>query len=190
MSERKHHTDAETAASHAHHDGEEFEDEDQQDDDDEDTGPVDAVKRADTVVDEWQPGSDGKEHLLATAWTFWFNRRLQGASRSKDSYERNIKRVAAFDTVTRFWQVYNHMIRPNDLPNSSDYHLFRQGIRPLWEDEQNKRGGKWIVRLKKGLASRCWEELVCLLQCLFGVFHFHFTCTTKCFDIGLPCVYI
>jgi hypothetical protein len=46
-----------------------------------------------------QPGSDGKEHLLATPWTFWFNRRLQGASRSKDSYERNIKRVAAFDTV-------------------------------------------------------------------------------------------
>lgn len=25
----------------------------------------------------------------------------------------------------------------------SDYHLFKQGIRPEWEDAQNKHGGKW-----------------------------------------------
>ena len=28
------------------------------------------------------------------------------------------------------------------------------------QDKANKNGGKWIVRLKKGLASRCWENLV------------------------------
>lgn len=28
------------------------------------------------------------------------------------------------------------------------------GIKPIWEDPANKRGGKWIVRLRKGLASR------------------------------------
>lgn len=28
------------------------------------------------------------------------------------------------------------------------------------QDEANKYGGKWIVRLRKGLASRCWENLV------------------------------
>lgn len=28
------------------------------------------------------------------------------------------------------------------------------------QDEANQRGGKWIVRLRKGLASRCWENLV------------------------------
>ncbi|GLH11750.1 CG8277-PA [Gryllus bimaculatus] len=30
----------------------------------------------------------------------------------------------------------------------------------MWEDTANQRGGKWIVRLRKGLASRCWENLV------------------------------
>lgn len=30
----------------------------------------------------------------------------------------------------------------------------------MWEDGANKAGGKWIVRLKKGLASRCWENLI------------------------------
>ena len=28
------------------------------------------------------------------------------------------------------------------------------------QDEANKMGGKWIIRLKKGLASRCWENLI------------------------------
>lgn len=28
------------------------------------------------------------------------------------------------------------------------------------QDETNINGGKWIVRLKKGLADRLWENLV------------------------------
>lgn len=30
----------------------------------------------------------------------------------------------------------------------------------MWEDEANKNGGKWQVRLKKGIATRCWENLI------------------------------
>ncbi|CAB5369275.1 unnamed protein product [Rhizophagus irregularis] len=59
-----------------------------------------------------------------------------------------------------FWAVYSHLRRPHELPNISDYHLFKQGVRPVWEDDTNINGGKWIVRLKKGLASRYWESLV------------------------------
>lgn len=28
------------------------------------------------------------------------------------------------------------------------------------QDSANKNGGKWIVRLRKGLASRCWENMI------------------------------
>lgn len=52
------------------------------------------------------------------------------------------------------------MKRPSLLPSVSDYHIFKKGIRPVWEDEANKRGGKWIVRLKKGVADRYWEDLL------------------------------
>lgn len=45
----------------------------------------------------------------------------------------------------------------------SDYHLFKKDIRPIWEDEVNRQGGKWIVRLKKGVADRYWESLVLAL---------------------------
>lgn len=63
-------------------------------------------------------------------------------------------------TAQDFWMVYTHLKHPSALPTVSDYHFFREGIRPVWEDEENKRGGKWIMRLKKGVADRYWEELL------------------------------
>jgi len=30
----------------------------------------------------------------------------------------------------------------------------------MWEEEGNRLGGKWILRLKKGLSTRLWESLV------------------------------
>ena len=39
-------------------------------------------------------------------------------------------------------------------------HLFKTGIQPIWEDEANRRGGKWIVRIPKGLAGYYWERVV------------------------------
>ena len=52
------------------------------------------------------------------------------------------------------------MRRPSTLPTVSDYHFFKEGIRPVWEDDENRRGGKWIMRLKKGVADRYWEDLI------------------------------
>ncbi|KAI9716634.1 MAG: glucose repression mediator protein [Chrysothrix sp. TS-e1954] len=34
---------------------------------------------------------------------------------------------------------------PSALPIVSDYHFFKDGIRPVWEDDENKKGGKWII---------------------------------------------
>ena len=71
--------------------------------------------------------------------------------------------------VDEFWQLYVHMRRPqDDRPTVCDYHVFREGIRPMWEDERNINGGKWIVRLKKGVAQRYWEDI--LMAILGGQF--------------------
>eukprot|EP01047_Picozoa_sp_COSAG01_P134680 COSAG01_NODE_64843_length_275_cov_0.590909_1_plen_84_part_10 len=47
------------------------------------------------------------------------------------------------------------------MPNSTDLHLFRSGIKPMWEDEGNRYGGKVVVRVRKGLAARYWEDVCC-----------------------------
>ncbi|KAJ2994740.1 hypothetical protein HDV02_001352 [Globomyces sp. JEL0801] len=60
--------------------------------------------------------------------------------------------------VQDFWGVYCILKRPGELQNISDYHFFKKSIRPIWED--NLQGGKWIIRLKKGISSRYWEDLL------------------------------
>jgi translation initiation factor 4E len=35
----------------------------------------------------------------------------------------------------------------------ADYHLFKKGVRPEWEDQQNKHGGKWSYSFKDKRAA-------------------------------------
>jgi translation initiation factor 4E len=42
----------------------------------------------------------------------------------------------------------NNIAPVSELALKSDYHLFKQGVRPEWEDPQNKHGGKWSYSFK------------------------------------------
>lgn len=44
--------------------------------------------------------------------------------------------------------MYCHLARPSELPPTTDLHLFKSGIRPMWEDPANTRGGKWVCILQ------------------------------------------
>ena len=103
-------------------------------------------------------GSSGvsSEHPLKSTWIVWYR---PPTSKYSD-YEKSTIPLAHFSTVETFWSIYTHLKRPSTLPSVSDYHIFRKGIRPVWEDEENKRGGKWIIRLKKGVSDRYWEDLL------------------------------
>ena len=60
-----------------------------------------------------------------------------------------------------FWSLWTHLNPPSSLLPTTDYLLFHSGIRrPVWEDPLNITGGKWIIRLRKGIADRLWEDLV------------------------------
>lgn len=85
------------------------------------------------------------------------------ASATPHPYENSIKAISTVKTVEQFWSTYNYLRRPNDLSSTTDYHFFRDGIKPTWEDPKNAKGGKWIIRLPKGLASRYWEEVILAL---------------------------
>jgi translation initiation factor 4E len=82
-----------------------------------------------------------------------------------------------FGSIEEFWCYYDHMKFPSELPlyryderkygcvgfcfvYFSDIHLFKENLKPMWEEEGNRLGGKWILRLKKGLSTRLWELLV------------------------------
>eukprot|EP01126_Amoeba_proteus_P010547 TRINITY_DN1411_c0_g1_i18.p1 TRINITY_DN1411_c0_g1~~TRINITY_DN1411_c0_g1_i18.p1 ORF type:complete len:130 (-),score=17.59 TRINITY_DN1411_c0_g1_i18:69-458(-) len=52
------------------------------------------------------------------------------------------------------------------MPPGSDYHLFKQGIEPKWEDSANIKGGQWVVplkRLQRDNLTSMWLHLVLAL---------------------------
>lgn len=89
--------------------------------------------------------------------------RSNKSSVQANNYENNIHPIGSFGNSDEFWTIYSHLRRPNVLPVNSDIHLFREGVKPVWEDPVNASGGKWIIRLKKGLINRLWEHLVLAL---------------------------
>jgi len=102
------------------------------------------------------PSTVSSGHRLRNTWNLFYR---PPANKFSD-YEKSTLRLASINSVESFWTIYSHLKRPSLLPTVSDYHIFKDGIRPVWEDEANKRGGKWIVRLKKGVADRYWEDLL------------------------------
>jgi len=132
----------------------------------------DALKTSDDSGDEENEAQENKEpelpklevppgdHRLQFTYSIWFSRRAPGKQTTTLSYDQNLKLLARFASVEQFWGYYSRLVRPVDLTSHSDIHVFKDGIKPMWEDGANKNGGKWIVRLRKGLASRCWENLI------------------------------
>ncbi|KAF4120467.1 translation initiation factor 4E [Geosmithia morbida] len=101
-------------------------------------------------------------HALRDEWTFWYRPPISKAHGFIE-YEHTLHPVATARTVEDFWSVYAHLKRPSSLPVVSDYHLFKKDVRPIWEDDINRKGGKWVVRMKKGVADRLWEDLLLAL---------------------------
>jgi len=91
------------------------------------------------------------EHKLQSQYCFWYSRR--GPGKQNHNFDQNLKLIGRFGTCEQFWSLYSHMVKPGDLASHSDFHLFKMGIKPMWEDEANKFGGKWIVRLRKGVCT-------------------------------------
>lgn len=65
--------------------------------------------------------------------------------------------------------LYNHIKPASELRQGSDYSMFKQGIRPMWEDDANKHGGRWLMTLDKKQRSsdldHFWLEI---LLCMIG----------------------
>uniref|UniRef100_A0A915DSN6 EIF-4F 25 kDa subunit n=1 Tax=Ditylenchus dipsaci TaxID=166011 RepID=A0A915DSN6_9BILA len=74
-------------------------------------------------------------HPLQNRWALWY---LKG-DRAKN-WEECLKRVSVFDSVEDFWALYNHIQPASGLTWGSDYYLFKEGIKPMWEDPQNIEG--------------------------------------------------
>ena len=106
---------------------------------------------------------------LVHVWEFWHDRQDRktlvgtGADISSDTanYEDRLVKMATVNDVREFWELFNNF-DVMSLPLRDTVHLFHKGIKPLWEDPRNVRGGAWTFRVPKDKAKDFWKE-VCMM---------------------------
>lgn len=91
-----------------------------------------------------------------------------GGHASSDTWEAALKILGAYRTVESFMSVFTTIKRPSQLDRQSNYHLFKSGVKPMWEDPANANGGKWTLSFTRGytnpaLLDRSWMWLVLAL---------------------------
>ena len=122
---------------------------------------------------------------LNRAWSFWEN--YQAKNDSEKGYSDLLKEIYSFDDIISFWQFWNKY-PGNDTKNiffNGEYmsfffkekyriiamNLFVKGIRPEWEDENNKKGKCFMLEyeIKNNLdvfllkVTESWIKLICYL---------------------------
>ncbi|KDN52208.1 eukaryotic translation initiation factor 4E [Tilletiaria anomala UBC 951] len=99
------------------------------------------------------PENFNVKHPLASRWTLWFDnpsqRGMANMRGSKDSWGEDLNKVVDVDSVEEFWGLYHNIIPPSQLPAKANYYLFKEPIKPMWEDPANAKGGKWSVQFPR-----------------------------------------
>ncbi|MED6197375.1 Eukaryotic translation initiation factor isoform 4E [Stylosanthes scabra] len=105
----------------------------------------------------------GLKHKLERKWTFWFDN--QSKPKQGAAWGTSLREVYTFDTVEEFWCLYDQVFKPSKLPGNADFHLFKTGIEPKWEDPECAKGGKWTVtsNRKANLDSMWLDTMMALI---------------------------
>ncbi|WVO15484.1 hypothetical protein L204_103142 [Cryptococcus depauperatus] len=118
-----------------------------------------------------------EEHLLRHTWTLYYDSKTYKpdasaiATKREQSnsilaeWEISLLIVGKFDTVEGFARHLNNIRLPSRAISGSNYHLFKNGIRPMWEDPANALGGKWVILFKSspGTMDIAWANLTMAL---------------------------
>ena len=86
------------------------------------------------------------ETPLHNSWTLYYDNARETPT---GEWLDNLQTCSTFSSIEGFWSAYNNILPANSAPTNGNYHLFKSGIKPMWEDESNKNGGKWILTCPK-----------------------------------------
>ena len=113
--------------------------------------------------------SEQNKTKLENKFSFWYRiddiiqYQLQKQALDKKEYEVQVKKIAEFDTVEEFWSIFQHLRKPDSCRAGIEYFMFKEPIKPMWEDENNKNGGRISIKLRKDFTTIIWEEMIFVL---------------------------
>ena len=75
-----------------------------------------------------------QKHPLEHTWTLWFDN--PNGRQKQATWGQTLRSVYTFNTVEDFWCLYNNILTPSRLIMGTDFHLYKEGIEPTWEDDK------------------------------------------------------
>lgn len=122
-------------------------------------------KDADGTLALQTPSEFTVKHPLQDSWTWWYDNPKKKTN--FNSWGDYLNKIYTFSSVEDFWSLWNNVKGANDLNSGSNYHLFKEGIEPKWEDPANARGGKWVLQIKTKKKTQInqfwlWSVLACI----------------------------
>lgn len=90
------------------------------------------------------------KYSLQNKWNLFFHN-IKDNNWNLDSYQH----IYEFNNLEHFWNLYNNY--PNY--NLGLYFLMKEGVSPIWEDENNEKGGTYSFKINKSIISSAWEEI-------------------------------
>ncbi|CAA2992615.1 eukaryotic translation initiation factor [Olea europaea var. sylvestris] len=122
-----------------------------------------AIEVPAAAVEEAAEVAEKQPHRLERKWTFWYDN--QSKQKPGAAWGSSLRKVYTFDTVEEFWCLYDQIFRPSKLPTIAEFHLFKAGMEPKWEDPECANGGKWTVtsNRKDNLENMWLETLMALI---------------------------
>jgi hypothetical protein len=106
------------------------------------------------------------QHLLKENWQFWLVLFTRGPSGTS---QYQIEEITTVGTVESFYQYYTALPKVSQLRNANGKRpsiaLFRDGIKPAWEDPANAPGGAFHLLVPPDIVDDLWRDL---LFCAIG----------------------
>lgn len=67
--------------------------------------------------------------------------------------------LASIQNMRELRYILEYLPSFNELTMITDINIFKSPIKPLWEDENNLAGGKYIIKVKRAVGQRLFEKL-------------------------------
>lgn len=100
---------------------------------------------------------------LYSNFAVWFKdseENSKNQNMGKDEYLEKVKKIFEFSTIDEFWEIYQYLVKPEVSRHGIEIMIFKNLIKPMWEDESNKNGGKVTIKVKKEYSNLVWDEMV------------------------------
>ena len=98
------------------------------------------------------------EIIQLDKWSLWYHH-------EKDNWKiSGYKKIYDVCNSTDFWRLHNNWDKIKGI-NYKQYFFMKDGIIPIWEDQENINGGCWSFKVNEEQTLNLWNDLAVYLVC-------------------------